>query len=239
VPAEHHSREPVNQQLALPLQSDGDLSTLPVRLGFAMATEGGSPFDDEAHFFEPWWPGAPAQVRRLGDHIEMRTEHLTDPLATFPELASLSDSLAADGVIVQGTLLALDSEGRPDADLLRRRLRGEDDTPSEGAFVASDLLYLEAQPLVRKPFVERRGYLADMLTDSDHCVVGRGLVGEGITLGLAVASLGLAAVSARRLDARWRAGPAGDRWLRLPVATDPAEATRPFLVLLEKLPLDD
>jgi hypothetical protein len=49
----------------------------------------------------------------------------------------------------------------------------------------------------------------------------------------------LAAISARRLDGRWRSGPAGDDWLRLRVAEPPAVPTRPFLVLLEKLPLGD
>ncbi len=95
-------------------------------------------------------------------------------------------------------------------------------------------------PWLAEPFVERRGRLADILTRfSIHCVVGRGLIGEGTTLGLAVASLGLAAVSARRLDGHWRAGRAGDRWLRLSVPDAPVEPTRPFLVLLQRLPLDD
>jgi hypothetical protein len=54
-----------------------------------------------------------------------------------------------------------------------------------------------------------------------------------------VASLGLAAISARRLDGRWHAGPAGDDWLRLRVTEPLTLPTRPFLVLLERLPLGD
>jgi hypothetical protein len=60
-----------------------------------------------------------------------------------------------------------------------------------------------------------------------------------VTLGRAVASLGLAAISARRLDGLWRPGSAGDDWLRLRVSDPPTLPTRPFLVLLEKLPLGD
>ena len=64
-------------------------------------------------------------------------------------------------------------------------------------------------------------------------------MGEGRTLAHAVADLGLNAISARRLDAQWRSGPAGDAWLRLPVGETPAAPARPLLVLLERLPLDD
>ncbi len=233
----------MGQQLILPLEGaepEGD-STLPTRLALPVASEGGVPFDDTNRFFEPWWPGAHALLRRSGDRLEIRTEHLSDPLAAFPELRGLVGQLAADGLIVEGTLLALDADGRPDVGLLRRRLSSSSraDDRAEGAFVASDLLYLDGRSLVRQPFEERRERLAEVLPDSDRCVLSRGLVGEGVTRGHAVAALGIDAISARRLDARWRQGPAGDAWLHIPVSDEPATPTRPFLVLLEKLPLGE
>jgi bifunctional non-homologous end joining protein LigD len=232
-----------NQQLGLSL--DGDLESgrpdLPARLGLPVAGAGHSPFDDDGYFFEPWWPGAHALLRRDRDRVAISTEHLADPLQAFPELRSAIEHLAADGVFVEGTLLALDAEGRPDERLLRRRLgaQGRPTEVAEGAFVATDLPYLEGQSLARMPFVERRRRLATVLGDSDHCVLGRGLVGEGRMLGRAVASLGLSAISARRLDAQWKHGPSGHAWLRLPVVETPAPETRPFLILMERLPLGD
>jgi hypothetical protein len=71
-----------------------------------MATEGGVPFDDDSRFFERWWPGTPAFPRRNGNHINVDTEHLSDPLTAFPELRGALDDLAAEG-----TLLALDADG--------------------------------------------------------------------------------------------------------------------------------
>jgi bifunctional non-homologous end joining protein LigD len=232
----------VSQQLPLPIggDADGRAPALPPRLGFPVATEGGRPFDDDERFFEPWWPGAHAFLYRSGEHVELRTEHLSDPLAAFPELRAVAEQMAPDGVIVEGTLLALDAEGRPDARLLRRILTGSSvDEEAEAALVASDLVYFEGRSLARHPFIERRRRLGSILPASDRCVLSRGLVGEGSTLGRAVASLGLAAISARRLDGRWRAGRAGDDWLRLHVVEPPTLPTRPFLVLLERLPLGD
>ena len=151
---------------------------------------GGSPFDDDERFFEPWWPGAHVFLCRSGDRVELRTEHLSDPLAAFPELRDVAERLSGDGIIVEGTLLALDAEGRPDARLLRRILTGGSGEEAEGALVASDLVYHEGRSLARHPFVERRRRLASILPASDRCVLSRGLVGEGVTLGRAVASLG-------------------------------------------------
>lgn len=232
----------MNQQLHLPIDgTDDETPALPARLAFPVAIDGGRPFDDEAFFFEPWWPGTHAFLRRSGGTLEMRTEHLSDPLAIFPELRASLAELSADGVIIEGTLLALDEQGRPDATLLRRRLRGTSgpDHIAEGAFVASDLPYLDGQPLTRKPFVERRRRLGSVMPTSDHCVVGPGLVGEGLTLARAVADLGIGSLSARRLDGRWKAGDLGDAWLRLRLHDQPTMETRPFLVLLKTLPLGD
>ena len=89
------------------------------------------------------------------------------------------DRLEADGVVIEGTLLALDAEGRPDARLLRRHLAGGSGEAVEGAFVASDLAYLEGRSLARLPFVERRRRLAALLPEVPSCVLARGLVGEG------------------------------------------------------------
>lgn len=230
-----------DHQLALPLPGgETDTPRLPARLGFPVATDGGAAFDDDERYFEPWWPGALCHMRREGATVELRTEHLSDPLAVFPELRDVASRLQADGVIVEGTLLALDVEGRPDARLLRRHLAGGPaSVPVEAAFVAADLAYMEGRSLARLPFVERRRRLAAVLPTSPSCVISRGLVGEGRTLARAVASLGLGSISARRLDGRWRAGSAGDDWLRLRVADPLVLPTRPLLVLLERLPLGE
>ena len=232
----------MNQQLHLPIDgAEEDAPALPVRLGFPRAGDGGRPFDDDAFLFEPWWPGAHAFLRCSGGALEMHTEHLSDPLAVFPELRASLVGFERDGTIVEGTLLALDQDGRPDAGLLRRRLRGSASVTeaAEGAFVAADLPYLDGRSLARKPFVERRRRLGAVLPTSHHCVLGPGLVGEGLTMARAVADMGLGALSARRLDGHWKAGDSGDARLRLRWHERPATETRPFLVLLETLPLGD
>jgi bifunctional non-homologous end joining protein LigD len=232
----------VERQLSLPLgdTADQDLVGPPDRLAFPQATPGGAAFDDPARFFEPWWPGAHAFLRRDGTHITLRTGHLGDPSAAFPELRDAVAALPHDRFVVEGTLLALDVQGRPDEQLLRGWLAGRRIEPrTEAAFVVFDAPWLAGRSLARLPFRERRAHLADAMPDSSHCVLGRGVIGEGRMLARAVADLGLTSISARRLDAPWRAGAQGDAWLRLDVADPPVATAPPFLVAMQRLPLGD
>jgi len=225
-----------SQQLSLDI-ADTPAGSLPRRLRPAVPTAGSAPFDDTDWFFEPWWPGS-IVLAYIGDEgVRLQAEHLADPLAVFPELAAIDRQFGASGMIVEGTLLALDDEGRPDAELLRRRLAADESAGGQPAIVASDLLYVGGRPLLGQPFDERRARLTRLLSDGDHCVVSRGLRGEGVTLAAAAASMGIHEISARLLTAPYRAGQQDGSWLRLPVTETPAKQTRPLLALLQRLPL--
>lgn len=213
--------------------------SLPHTLRLLQPAPGGLAFDDPDYFFEPWWPGTRALVFLEGSRVRLQTEHLTDPLDRFPELAELAAHFEGDGLVVDGTLLVLDADGRPDPELLRRRLADPDLREGHAAFVASDLLYRDGVVLTVS-FEERRRLLAGLTHDGDWCVMARGVRGDGETLAEAVASLGLAELSARRLSARHRpgvGGDPGDAWLRLSIEDEPAPERRPLLALLQRLPL--
>jgi bifunctional non-homologous end joining protein LigD len=210
--------------------------TLPHVMRLMQPTSGGTAFDDPDYFFEPWWPGTRALVFVEGDRLRMQTEHLADPLERFPELRDLRGHLDGDGLVIDGTLMALDEDGRPDAELLRRGLAEAGPRQGHAAFVAADLLYRDGRALATG-FGERRRGLASVIRDGDWCVLARGVRGEGEMLAEAVASLGLGELSARQLDARYRPGPAMDAWLRLSIDEEPAPERRPLLALLQRLPL--
>lgn len=212
---------------------------LPARIAPMHPSPGFAPFDDPDYLFEPWWPG----VRALawvehGALTRLQAEGLADALAAFGELAEeLPGRLMEDGVILDGWLLVLDDGGWLDAELLRRRLAG-DRRAGRPAFVATDLLAAGGVPWTRRPFAARRAHLESILLDGDRCVVSHALRGEGTLLAEALARFGLEAISARRLDARHRGGPAGDAWLRVPVAPT-LRPERPRLALIQRLPLPD
>ena len=225
-------RIPPGEQL--PLEFAPTVSRLPPRITPMRPTDGEGPFDDAGYFFEPWWPGIRAFVLIESGTVRLQAEALTDPTAAFPELAGVTDLVRGDGVVLDATLMALDARGRPSRTLLERRLR--DGGSGSAALVASDLLYLGATSLAARPFGERRGELAALLAPSAWCLAGRGYVGDGTTVAEALGALGFRALSARRLDAPHRAGPAGDAWYRVPVVATPRELP-PLLAVFRRLPL--
>jgi len=222
----------------LPLQIDpGEKRALPVRLRPMLPAAGSAPFDDPDWFFEPWWPGTSALAYVEDFRVRLQIEHLADPLAAFPELSEIGADFADDQLVVEGSLLVLDEQGRPDQELLRHRLSEPGSRDGTPAFVASDLLYDLGEPLIGLPFERRRQRLAAVLTDTDRCVVSRGLRGEGMTLADAITSMGLTEISARLLSGRYRPGVRDESWLRVPVVEAPTAPTRPLLTLLQRLPI--
>ena len=198
---------------------------------------GEAPFDDPDYFFEPWWPGSRTMLFLERGEIRLVSEHMADPLRTFPELAAIARQSRADNLILDGTLMVLDPGGHPDSELLRRRLQGWDRTGGQPAYVATDLLHAEDRALTSRPFRERHDRLVTLLPDGDWCVVGRGYPREGRTVAQALAKMGLDAMSAKRLSARYVAGAAADEWLRLPLQPVETPAVRPTLTLIQRLPL--
>ncbi|MBA2555890.1 MAG: hypothetical protein H0V12_00845 [Chloroflexi bacterium] len=225
------------EQLSLAIDAAEPLDRLTHRFRPMQPTPRDAPFEDPHYFFEPWWPGTRAFVSHQTGRLTVRIEHLADPLTTFPELVALPDQLSGDGLLLDGTLLVLDSDGRPDADLLRRRLDGTLPGAGAAAYVASDLLHVSGTSLQARPFAERRGQLTQLVEDGERCVVSRGVHADGETLAEAVASMGLGEISARHLASRYRPGPAGEAWFRMPVTQVPATQARPLLALLQRLPL--
>ncbi|MCU0506399.1 MAG: hypothetical protein MUE82_11645, partial [Chloroflexi bacterium] len=132
-------------------------------------------------------------------------------------------------------------DGRPSARLLDARLApdaGDDAARRAGtaALVASDVAFVGGRDLSARPFAERRGCLEETLAPSAWCMAARGFVGEGMRVASVLAPLGFPALSARRLDARLRRGPAGDAWFRVPLVAAP-RALPPILAVVQRLPL--
>lgn len=225
------------EQLDLPIPTEAG-SRLPARIAAMQPSAGVAPFDDPGYLFEPWWPGVRAQAWVEGGRlVRLRAEGLADALGTFPELVDeLPERLLDDDVVLDGWLLVLDDGGWLDAELLRRRLNG-DPRAGRPACVATDLLWCGGVDWTRRPFRARRERLESVLLDGDRCVVSHALRGEGTLLAEALARFGIEAISARRLDARHRAGSAGEAWLRVPIRPV-ATPERPRLSLIQRLPLE-
>ncbi|MFI5262247.1 MAG: hypothetical protein ACHQZR_06825 [Candidatus Limnocylindrales bacterium] len=199
---------------------------------------GDGPFDDPGYRFEPWWPGTRVLVTVSEGTVRLDARHLADPLTAFPEMRAVADLVPRIGPhVLDGALLVLDGDGRPDSDLLRERLSWPEVRDGTPAFVASDLLMAAGVDLTQQPFRTRLERLVDLLQEADWCMVARGYEGEGLAVAQALESMGLTAMSARHLDSRYRAGPSRGAWLRLPLRPSEPPTRPPTLALIQRLGL--
>jgi len=103
----------------------------------------------------------PHLFRDVAGQVRLLDRGLNDITADLPEVVAAAKRIPP-GSVIDGELVATDSEGRPDYPRLRERLAGgaalKDKIPT--AYLAFDALFLEEKPLVRQPVMRRRARLS-------------------------------------------------------------------------------
>lgn len=179
------------------------------------------PFDSAQHLFEIKWDGirtlafVEAENYRL---VNRRQDVLTN---RYPELAGLRNPPA--GTVLDGELIVLNCEGKPDFELLLARERSR--APRKIAslsrtlpvtYLVFDLLYHRGEPILNQPLAERRQRLQELLTryPCERVVFSEGITGPGATFFAEACKQGLEGVVAKRLDSRYLPGRRTDAWLK-------------------------
>lgn len=145
---------------------------------------------------------------------------LTDAFPDADELVDLLQEDAEDlgGAVLDGELVALDDEGRPDFGLLQASIKGED---AELRYMVFDILQLgppgsdSARSLIRLPYRERREILQRCLADGDAVVVPPAYEGRLELAQRVSRELGLEGVMAKRADSTYLPGQRGSAWIKL------------------------
>jgi ATP-dependent DNA ligase len=122
----------------------------------------------EGHLYEPKWDGFRALAFRDRDAVELQSRH-GNPLGRyFPELVEALATLEVDSFVLDGEIVALES----DFPALMARLhpaqsrvaRLREETPA--SFVAFDVLAVDGEPLLDEPFAERRARLERLFANA-------------------------------------------------------------------------
>jgi bifunctional non-homologous end joining protein LigD len=188
---------------------DAPLEELP-RFIAPMLSSAGPPPTGPGWAAEVKWDGMRAQLRYDGCRVCVRSRPGRDCTAEFPELTAIADALAGRRVILDGELVCLDAEGKPDFAALRNRLGRRPGPRGAGAPAAKlmifDALHVAGRAVRRLPYVARRELLAELGLDGPAWRTPRHFVGQSEELLAATAQLGLEGVMAKRLDAAYREG---------------------------------
>ena len=131
----------------------------------------------------------------------------------FGELAALGERLAAHRAILDGELVCLGADGKPDFHALRPRMLGRGG--AQVTFAIFDLLHLDGSSTRRLPLARRRELLRELVGgDGDSWCVVTPMAGPVDDVLRVVADARLEGVVAKRLDAPYEPGARSGAWLK-------------------------
>ncbi len=231
--------EPRGSAASPSLEPEPDLSAArpapaPDFLPPMLATVAEGAFDDPDWLFEIKWDGYRVEAVLRDGKVRLWTRNRVDAATYFPDLAGSADWIVAREAVVDGEVVALDADGRPDFSLLQDRtgLRGLEaatgrrsrdvapPTPDERAaiplaYMVFDLLHLDGSSLLDVPLEDRKRLLRRVVRAHPVVRFASHVVGDGEAFVRAAAERGLEGVVAKRRTSRYEPGKRSRDWLKI------------------------
>jgi bifunctional non-homologous end joining protein LigD len=189
-----------------------------------LATTGELPDDVARWALEVKWDGVRAIVHVAGGRVRVVGRRGNDATSRYPELQTLADLLPDQTAVLDGEIVAFDSEGRPSFERLQARMHL--DHPDTRLirrvpvhFVAFDLLHLHEHSLYDLPYQDRRALLDELELAAGPIEAPPYLHGAEVDqvheLREWTAEQGLEGIVAKRLDSPYRPGRRVDFWRKV------------------------
>ncbi len=175
--------------------------------------------------FEFKWDGM--RVLCYWDRRKLRLESRTQRniTASFPEFRDLGQAIGDCAVILDGEILALDRQGRPDFTLLQRRMTAG---PQQALRVAAevpvvyylfDVLYIKDRETMSLPYTVRREALQGLEFKHARCQIPPSYSGEGESTLEVAQERGLEGVVAKRLSSLYQPGQRSPDWRKIKIVS--------------------
>lgn len=179
--------------------------------------------DSEGWAFEWKYDGVRCQAAVSGGEVRLYSRRLRDVTGTYPELAVLGHDPRT--LLIDGEVVALDEDGRPDFGRLQQRMNLTVPTPARLSsvpvvFFAFDLLREGSQDCTGLPYEERRERLLGLGIDRPEVRVRRHFLAsdvEGAELLSAAREVGLEGLVSKRLGSVYQPGVRSPDWVKTPL----------------------
>ncbi|MGN6753860.1 MAG: ATP-dependent DNA ligase [Intrasporangium sp.] len=124
--------------------------------------------------YEPKWDGFRSIIFRSGDEVEIGSRNEKPMTRYFPEIVEAVKANFPDNAVIDGEIVLVRPEDRDrlDFDMLQQRIHPAASrvrklsTETPASFVAFDLLALDGESYLERPFHERRAALERALADA-------------------------------------------------------------------------
>jgi bifunctional non-homologous end joining protein LigD len=182
---------------------------MPTALEPMMARPGAWPADTSDWAAELKWDGIRAIAFVDRGEVRIQGRRLNEISGSFPDLAVSPTEKSGEQLILDGEIVALDSDGRPHFQGLQRR----DDSFSR-RFVAFDLLWRDGRDLRPRSYIDRREELASLSLRAPWMAPGHLTTGMDSALAY-TAERGLEGLVLKRLESSYIPGIRSRDWLKI------------------------
>jgi DNA ligase D-like protein (predicted ligase) len=161
--------------------------------------------------YEVKFDGYRALLIKDGDRIQIRSRNNNDLTRTYPGVAAAASRLRAGSAVLDGEIVAVDSEGQPSFQALQHRGAHPGVTVM---FYAFDLMHIDGEDLTREPLLARQDRLRQVVERSG-ILLSWSLPGTAAQVIDAVRKLGLEGIIAKRKDSRYQPEVRTQAWVKL------------------------
>jgi DNA ligase D-like protein (predicted ligase)/DNA ligase D-like protein (predicted polymerase)/DNA ligase D-like protein (predicted 3'-phosphoesterase) len=177
--------------------------------------------NSEDYVYEVKWDGLRALIALDEGSVTIRGRNGLDLTRQFPELRAAEQSFRATSALVDGEIVCLDPDGRPNFRDVIHRMQQKTEAAIQRARAKHpafcyvfDCLYLDGRAIVSEPLVRRREWLQDAIRRESPYRVSE-IVEEGEPFWAAVRQMGLEGIMAKQRRSAYLPGKRSDAWLKI------------------------
>ena len=176
-------------------------------------------FDDPDWLFETKWDGFRVEAVVSDGTVELWTRGQQDASRYFGRFLEPPTWIDAASAVVDGEVVAFDTEGEPDFGLLQQQIGRSGGEGGGGIVVyqAFDLLELDGASVLERPLDERKALLKKALRKHPRVRYSDHVVGSGIAAFEAARERGVEGIVAKDRRSPYLPGRRSDRWLKVKI----------------------
>jgi bifunctional non-homologous end joining protein LigD len=162
--------------------------------------------------YEVKWDGYRALIIKDGARVVLQSRNHKDLTALYPGVTAGALRLAAERVVLDGEIVALDESGRPAFQALQHR---GSHPKHRIVLYAFDVLHINGRDMCGQPIEKRRALLRKIIGENPVIRISDDLRGSTTQVVDAVRSLELEGVIAKRRGSLYQPGDRSSDWLKL------------------------
>ncbi|MCL6625426.1 ATP-dependent DNA ligase [Alicyclobacillus shizuokensis] len=174
-----------------------------------------APSTDKGVFFQVKWDGVRMLMQRRGNEVRLWNRKGRVRTHLYPELVAWAKEQAQDAFVIDGEVVSLGTDGRPDfRRVLRRDLARRPRREIPVVYMAFDCLQLSGQSLLESPFERRQEALREAVSQSGVIQVCDNY-SDGRDLYERMQALGMEGVVGKRAGSRYYPGEKRTDWQKV------------------------